>query len=389
MEKQGHFIQEPFRTFGSLDDDALCIVMQPPLIFVSQIPAGMDDHRNTSLRIKFFQFLQQLERTHVGKSQVKHDAVELLAGKKLNGFSAAVCNNNSHIPLFQQGNHCLGLILVILNNQQHFHGLFDSVFQCSENSVQLFTADRFGDVTDGSHAHRLLTLLQTGDKMHRDMPRYRIVLQAAHYSPTIDMRKHDIKYDRVGLKALGKGDSALTIGSHQSGETAIMYHVGQHRGKGKIILNDQDTLAVARNKFAVVRDRRRKWIKGFAYRYCCIFCDRNEGTALMNRNDRLILHLLDSAFTFDRKIQGEGTSLPCFACQRYFPTHGAGKLARDGKTQACTAIGTAGAAVSLLEGIKDMLLFVYWNTDSGVGNGKGYCSSVERILVGIRCIGAQ
>ena len=171
MEQQGGFIEQAFRRADILDDNALGQLPELGLLFLEQIPGGVNNDRNGAQVRLILELLQQLDAGHIGQAQVEHDAIEPLRVKRVERLFARGRHGGLHVAVADQLAHVHLLSLVILHQQQVLHWALQKTLQCVKGGLEVLFVIGFFEIAKGALGQGRLRVLIHCNYLHRDVAR--------------------------------------------------------------------------------------------------------------------------------------------------------------------------------------------------------------------------
>src|SRR5579875_2323808 len=369
QEKRG-LVQKPLGRAGLLQDDRLCRLAQPGFFLLGKLARGVNDDWRLG-RLRFgFDSLDELEAAHVRETEIEHYAVIMLRFQLRKRIGRGAHRGGVDIVVADQLDYSLALSLVILDDQQVPGLLFNKVLYVRKRPVQVLLAGRLFQEGERSHRHRPVVLPDHGDDVHRDVPRFRIVLQAIENGPSIHARQAEVERDRLRPELAGKRDRLLAVPGHHRLERLAVRQIDKQSGEGDIVLDHQQDVVTGEDVIAIVLHLGggdQHWIRLQA------LAGRLSGARLASGGAQpgFSGRAPGRRFVDVRQEERELAAFARRACQLDVPAQEFCDLAAYGQAQPGAAKLAAGGAVGLVEGLEDQLLLVGRDAYSGVDHREG------------------
>ena len=244
MEEQRGFVEQPFRRFDALDDDAARHGVQLGILAGRQFAPGEHHDRHVGQRRLAAHAFQHLEARHVGQAEVEDHAIagplpqdfqRLLAGAGIDDLDVVVAEQLADA-------HLLGGI--VLDHQQAAAARLREVLDLAQGVGDAFARRRLGDERERPARQPVLAIFVERDDLHGDMAGKRILLELAEHIPAEHVGQEDVERDCGRLILLGEIERVVAAHGEQHLEALVAGEVEQDAGVMRIILDDeQDAVA--------------------------------------------------------------------------------------------------------------------------------------------------
>ena len=173
MQEERGVLEQPLRRVdAALEDDRLRVLLQPLLLVVGQLLAGVDDDRQVAIARLRLDLLDQAHAVVARQHQIDDHAVELAGVERRQRLLGRAHGRDLDVvALADQLDDALALVVVVLDQQQLPHRSIEERRDVLERRLQRLAADRLLEVGERAQRGAAPRELVDRDHVHRDVAR--------------------------------------------------------------------------------------------------------------------------------------------------------------------------------------------------------------------------
>jgi hypothetical protein len=344
LHEQAHLLEQALARAPVFEHDRLGVRFDATDFLAREAATGVHHDRRHGQAVVRAQGFEQPEAVHVGQAEVEDHAAVALLAERLEGSACARHVARVEPCALQEVDQGVAFVRVVLDHQHLRLVVFGRLEEQANRADELVRRSGLGQIAHGAERKGALRRVDARDEMHGHRARGRILSQALHHRPAVDIRQAHVEDHSARLARLGDEQRFLAGRRHDRVEAARLHHLDESLREDAVVLDDEQVGLLAGERRA---------LGGFGRLGTLGAHGRGGWNALL------------------RQVAGERAAAPLAALQHQIAAEQQRRFARDGEPETRAAEAPIRARLGLLERREDAFLRGPGDADSGVRHGEG------------------